>query len=79
MGLTENCAMSASSGLYLSSNLLDLDNYKFSRFKRGKTDQDIDNTAVDVILSGGFLVTIRQGLGKRTHQIDDVTLFQIIV
>src|SRR5262245_43544656 len=47
-------------GFDLSGHLLDLDDDKFGRLKRSETDQDVDHSAIDVVLGGSLAVALHE-------------------
>src|SRR5579864_1557444 len=69
--LAVNCAMripSLGRGLScdLAGHLLDLDDDELRRLQRSEADDDVDDSQVDVILRGGFVITLYEvGVGWR--------------
>ena len=50
----------------IGSLLTNTEDDKLGRLKRCKADNDIDNTAVDIILDSGFAVTLDEvGVSRR--------------
>src|SRR4051812_14156863 len=45
-------------GFDLASNLLDLEDDEFGWLQRGKANEDIDNSLIDIVLRGGLLIAL---------------------
>jgi hypothetical protein len=54
----ELCHRQSSLRLDLPGYLLDLEDDEFGRFERGEAHQDVDYSAVDVVLGSGLLVAL---------------------
>src|SRR3954464_10805297 len=53
-------------GFDLASNLLDLEDDEFGRLQRSKANEDIDNSLIDIVLCGGFLIALDEvGFARR--------------
>jgi hypothetical protein len=52
--------MAFSSSRDLTGELLELDNYELRRFQRSEANENVNDSVVDVVLSGGLAVALHE-------------------
>src|SRR5262249_31992225 len=64
--LTVNCAIVPPLHFDLAGHLLNLDDHELGGLERRKSEQDVDNTQIDVVLRGGLFVALDEvGFARR--------------